>query len=223
MLGDTAEVCVIDLQEQTIQPVYVTKCWGFQTGSNCQWGAVDHHLYANDIFDGRAVCVRIDLATGEVRRYGGPLYSIAPDESAAVAFPLELMDITQRGYGAPAADPEHPRQLPPGASATEGIWPTDLKTGEARLLVSLAEAASHVPEPPPNRGGRSISGMRNTTARARASCRCWRSPCSPVVLAIAIPWCSPTTAPAAIFGMRPERRCGAPTAGIPTGIPMVST
>ena len=86
VLGDTAEVCVIDLQEQTIQPVYVTKCWGFQTGSNCQWGAVDHHLYANDIFDGRAVCVRIDLATGDVRRYGGPLYSIAPDESAAVAF-----------------------------------------------------------------------------------------------------------------------------------------
>ena len=63
------------------------------------------------------------------------------------------MDITRRGYGAPAADPGHPRQLPPGASATEGIWRTDLKTGEARLLVSLAEAASHLPEPPPEPGG----------------------------------------------------------------------
>ena len=29
--------------------------------------------------------------------------------------------------------------------------------------------------------------------------------------------------PAAIFGIAPERRCGAPTAGIPTGIRTVST
>ncbi len=153
VLGDLADVCVIDLEDQTIRTVYRTKCWGFQTGANLQWGATDRHLYTNDVFEDVAVCVRIDLETGETRAYAGPKYEIAPDESAVFGFPLELLDVTQPGYGVPPKAPGRFRKLPPGASKTEGVWRTDLKTNEKTLLVSLADVAARIPEPPPRDGG----------------------------------------------------------------------
>ncbi len=152
-LGDTAEVCVIDLEKRTIRSVYKTKSWGFQTGGLAQWGATDRHLYTNDIVGDRAVCVRIDLETGETQAYGGPMYHIAPDASSVIGFPLELLDVTQRGYGVPAADHENPKMLPPGASKSEGVWKTDLESGQTKLLVSVADAAATVPMPPPESGG----------------------------------------------------------------------
>ncbi|MFC1634310.1 TolB family protein [Planctomycetota bacterium] len=151
VLGETADVCVIDLEERTIRMVYTTRSWGFQTGANLHWGATDGHLYCNDVIGDQAVCVGIDLQTGRIRAYAGPMYDIAPDESCVIGFPLELLDITQHGYGVPAPDPQHPRQLPPGASEGEGIWRTDLNTNAKTLLISLAIAATKLPEPPPQR------------------------------------------------------------------------
>ncbi len=153
VLGDLAEVCVIDLHEQSIRTVYTTKCWGFQTGANVHWGATDRRLYANDVIDGRAVCVGIDLETSETVAYAGPLYTISPDESCVLAFPHELRDVTQPGYGVPPKTLNTFASLPPGASANEGIWRTNLKTNEKRLLVSLADVAAKVPTPPPAEGG----------------------------------------------------------------------
>jgi len=153
VLGDTADVCIIDLEEQTIQTLFTTQSWGFQTGANVHWGATDDHLYTNDVIDGKAVCIGIDLTVGKTRACANAMYSIAPDESSVIAFPFELLDITQRGYGVPAVDPEHPEKLPVGASEAEGIWKTDLRTNESKLLLSLAEAAVKVPEPAPEEGG----------------------------------------------------------------------
>ncbi len=155
-LGDLAEVCVIDLHRQTIRTVYRTKSWGFQTGSLAQWGASDRHLYTNDVLgqdSQQAVCVRIDLQTGETTAFSGPMYHIAPDESSVIGFPLELLDVTQRGYGVPAKDPRHPKRLPPGASKTQGLFRTDLESSRTQLLVSLADMAVRLPEPPPEEGG----------------------------------------------------------------------
>ena len=153
VLGDTAEVCVIDLEDETIQTVYQTRSWGFQTGANVQWGASDNRLYTNDVVKNRAVCVGINLVSGETRTYGGPMYHIAPDESAVLGFPFELMDVTQAGYGAPAKDPSNPMSLPSGASEAEGIWETTLSDNRTRLLLSLADAAAMVPEPAPEENG----------------------------------------------------------------------
>ena len=99
--GDTTDVCVIDLENETIETVYSTKGWGFQLGANLNWGKTDRYLYTNDIIDGEAVCVRIDLKTGETKGFAGPMYHIAPDESAVVGFPLDMINITQMGYGVP--------------------------------------------------------------------------------------------------------------------------
>lgn len=153
VLGDTADVCVIDLRQQTVQTVYTTKNWGFQTGANAQWGTTDRFLYTNDVIGGQAVCVRIDLESDRAKAFAGPMYSIAPDESCVIGFPLELLDVTQPGYGVPPKEIGKPRQLPVGAAKDEGIWRTDLRTNERTLLVSLAQVAAKVPEPSPRPNG----------------------------------------------------------------------
>jgi hypothetical protein len=152
-LGDPAEVCIIDLWDRTIETVYATKSWGFQLGSNAQWGATDRFLYTNDLVDGRAVCVRLDLEAREAKTFAGPLYHIAPDDSCAIGFPLEYLNVTQRGYGPAAAVWDDPARLPPGAAKNEGVWRTDLRTGERRLLFSVADIAARVPASAPRDGG----------------------------------------------------------------------
>jgi hypothetical protein len=142
---DAAQICVIDMKDHSLTEVYSTRGWGFQLGSNVQWGATDRYLYFNDQVDGEGVCVRLDLETGKAEPLAGPMYHVAPDDSAVVSFPLDLINATQSGYGY-AMDPARTRTLKPGASENEGIWRTDLKTGKKTLLVSLAEAYEVLPD-----------------------------------------------------------------------------
>ncbi|MFC2124523.1 TolB family protein [Bacteroidota bacterium] len=151
--GDAADVCIIDIEDQTIETIYTTKCWGHQTGTLAQWGATDQFVYTNDVIDNKAVCVEIDLESEQVKAFQGPMYHISPDGSSVAGFPLELLEITQRGYGLAAIDYDNPPALPVGASKNEGIWKTDLKTGKKTLIVSLAEIADNIPEPPPRPDG----------------------------------------------------------------------
>jgi len=153
VMGDTAEVCVIDLKKQTIRSVYETKHWGYQTGANNNWGPTDRYLYTNDLIDGKGVCVRLDLETGEHKAFAGPMYHIAPDGSSVVGFPPKYRSITQLGYGMPPKNYEELPSLPVGAATDEGVWKTDLATNEKRLLVSIADLVDKVPEPPPKENG----------------------------------------------------------------------
>ena len=94
---DEAQICVIDMKDRTLTEVYSTSAWGFQLASNVQWGSTDRHLYFNDRVDGEVVCVRLDLETGKAEPLAGQMYHIAPDESAIVSFPLDLINQTQAG------------------------------------------------------------------------------------------------------------------------------
>lgn len=153
VLGDTAEVCVIDLEEQTIRTVYETTCWGYQTGANNMWGPTDRYLYTNDVIDGDGVCVRLDLKTGEHKAYVGSMYHIAPDGSDVIGFPPKYRSITQLGYGMPPKNYDELPSLPVGAATDEGVWKTNLATNKKDLLVSIADLVGEVPEPPPEENG----------------------------------------------------------------------
>lgn len=152
-LGDTAEVCVIDLKEQSIQTVFTTRTWGFQTGTNVQWGGSDRYIYTNDLIDGKAVMIQVDLERGETRAYSRSMYNVSRDGKYGIGFPLELLNVTQQGYGMPSRELNNPHSLSVEASETEGVWRTNLETGESKLLYSVADVASRVPEPMPRPDG----------------------------------------------------------------------
>ncbi|SHF67612.1 hypothetical protein SAMN05444274_107146 [Mariniphaga anaerophila] len=148
--GDLCDICIVDLENETIETVYSTKGWGYQLGANLNWGITDRYLYTNDIIDNDAVCVRIDLDTKEVKAFAGPMYHIAPDESAVAGFPLDLIngyqdgESAQMGYGVPIYKLLEELK---GAPSTEGLWRTDLKTNEKTLLVSLKAAYEAIDNP----------------------------------------------------------------------------
>ena len=153
VLGDVAKVCVIDLEEQTIETIYSTKTWGFQTGTNVQWGGSDRFIYTNDLIDGKAVMIQLDLSTGTTKAFLRSMYNVSRDGKYGIGFPLELLNVTQQGYGMPSRELENPLSLSKEATEDEGVWRTDLDTGESILLYSVADVASRVPESVPRQDG----------------------------------------------------------------------
>ena len=143
--GDAADVCVIDMASRTIETVYSTRGWGFQLGANLNWGQTDRHLYTNDLIDGQAVAVQLDLETRETKAFAGPMYHVAPDESCVIGFPLDLINATQFGYGVPVDWRKVPR-LSEKAAKDEGLWRTDLRTNDTRLLVSISDLYQRIPD-----------------------------------------------------------------------------
>jgi len=111
------------------------------------------------------VCARIDLDRGETRLFSGPAYNVAPDDSCAIGFPLELMDATQLGYRRSVEGSVASAGPARGASKTQGLWRTDLRSNRKTLLVSLEQLALRVPEPPRGKAERGIYGTRSTTIR----------------------------------------------------------
>ncbi|MDH4166763.1 MAG: hypothetical protein OEV90_10195 [Gammaproteobacteria bacterium] len=147
--GDIAEIAVIDLVTGELRTVAETRGWDVQLGAQTQWGADDRTLLFNDleVRDWMPYGVRLDLQTGESRRLGGTIYSVSPDGRWAASPCLRRMAVTQQGYGVVV-----PRQYIPenrGASADDGIWITDLQSGHARLLVSLAQIVAEAVPPLP--------------------------------------------------------------------------
>ena len=146
--GDIAEVCVIDLINETIETVYKTKAWSFQLGANVQWGtASDRFLYCNDIIDEKPVCVRIDIETGEAKAFSGAKYDIAPDEKSVISPNLLTMNIHQYGYAVPDKGYGKPGVFTKNDFENEGLWKTNLETNKTELLVTFPEFLSKVEGP----------------------------------------------------------------------------
>lgn len=134
--GDTAEVCVIDLERHRIRTVYKTRAWSFQLGANIQWSYhSDRYLYTNDIVEGRVHCVRVDLERNEAKIYQGAKYDLAPDDKSVVSPNLLNMNMTQYGYSVP--DPPGGRPVPFSLRDMwgEGLWKTDLVTNKRSLWI----------------------------------------------------------------------------------------
>lgn len=142
--GDTADLCVIDLEDRTCRVVYQTTGWGFQTAAHQAWGTTDNCLYCNDMRGDRPIGVRIDLRTGETFEMEGPVWAIAPDGSYAISPCLVRANLTQPSYGV-SVPPEKQLTNTVQASADDGLFRVDLRTGRQTLLVPLARVWEALP------------------------------------------------------------------------------
>ena len=135
---DPAEICVIDLVDRELRPVYKTTGWGLQTAAHQMWGTTDRYLYFNDKVNGRPAGIRYDLVQERFDVFEYTFYQVAPDESFAVSPSLVAINYTQPGYGLASA-PEFDRPNAPGAPDDDGFWRVDLRTGERSLLASFKD------------------------------------------------------------------------------------
>jgi hypothetical protein len=137
--GEAAEVVVIDLATGEASTVAETRGWDTQLGAHVQWGGDDRTLLFNDMDtrDWTPFGVRMDPLNGERHRLDGTVYAVSPDGRWSAGPCLLRTARTQRGYGVVVPGDRIPENR--GAPASDGIYVTNLASGETRLLVSTAD------------------------------------------------------------------------------------
>jgi hypothetical protein len=135
---DVIKVGMIDLQDgdRWIE-LGETRAWNWQQGCMLQWRpGSDREVVWNDRDGDHFVCRILDVKSRARRTIAHPIYALSPDGRWAVTPDFRRINDMRPGYGyAGLADPNTAVNAPTNA----GIWKVDLQTGEAALVVALAE------------------------------------------------------------------------------------
>ena len=144
--ADAVTVGTIDLAEgNRFQPLDETLAWCWQMGTMLRWvpGAEDRLVTYNQREGQDFFAVIRDVRSGEVRRLPRPLYTVSPDGRYGLTLNFARLARTRPGYGYEGSrDPWADQKRP----AEDGIFRVDLKTGDARLILSLDQAAGLRPK-----------------------------------------------------------------------------
>ncbi|QDS92667.1 hypothetical protein FF011L_14140 [Roseimaritima multifibrata] len=114
-----------------------SNAWGWQQGCMLQWvGGEGKRVLWNDRQGDQFVCRIMTVADKSVRTIPRPIYTISADGRYGLSADFRRINNLRPGYGyAGLADPYVDQRAP----AEEGIWRTDLQTGESQLIISLAD------------------------------------------------------------------------------------
>ena len=143
--GEKAKVGVVDLRKPgEFIPVAETVCWNFQEGTMAHWlpGEPDAFVY-NDFRNGKFVAVVVNWRTKAERIVPWPVSAVSADGTKAISINYARMRLTRPDYGY-AGGGQDARE---GVTFPEddGLFLVDLKTGEAKLIVSIASVRDRVP------------------------------------------------------------------------------
>ena len=135
--------------EPTFEPFAQTRAWNWQQGAMLQW--LDGQTVAFNVREGDEFRARLlNINDGSERTLPRALNFVSPDGTMALSCNYARLHDTRPGYG--YAGPDDPT-----AGSTpddDGVWLMDMKTGDAKLVLSLAqladEAAKRGFEAPPN-------------------------------------------------------------------------
>lgn len=106
------------------------------------WIDNDTFLY-NDLREGRFVTVIRNWRTGAERIVPHPVSAVAPDGRKALSLNYARIRLTRPDYGYPG-EGQDAREGEPWPE-DDGLWLVDLKTGEAKLIVSVASCRGMMP------------------------------------------------------------------------------
>lgn len=136
---DVATIGIIDLLNNNhFQAIAQTYAWNWQQGCMLQWLPPDYRRYIiyNDRQNDRFVSIIMDTKTSEKKILPTTIYSIHPNGRYAVTPNFARLHHTRRGYGyAGVLDPWYNEPAP----KNDGIYLLDLKTGEFKLIISIAQ------------------------------------------------------------------------------------
>lgn len=143
---DTATVALVDLQEgNRLIPIAKTTCWNFQEAAMFHWIPWEDGLCAyNDCRYGRFVTVLYNWKTGAERLLQRPVSAVDPSGEWAVSLNYARLRTCRPDYGYagcgqnPLLDEVWPEN--------DGLWMLNLRTGEERLLLSVADAKELMPK-----------------------------------------------------------------------------
>ena len=116
-----------------------SSAWGWQQGCMLQWVGDDgKQILWNDRRDNEFVCRIYSTETKQIRTIGHPIYTISQDGRFGLSVDFRRIDNLRPGYGYDGlADPNVAVRAPEDS----GVWRVDLQSGDAELVMSLAEVA----------------------------------------------------------------------------------
>lgn len=142
---DVIEIGMVDTQNACKWiKLGTSNAWGWQQGCQLQFiPQSKNEVIWNDRDGDKFVSRIMNVETGESRVIPHPVYALSPDGKWAITVDYARVNDMRAGYGYKGIADKFAAQKAPKQS---GIWKIDLKTGNAKLIVSLADAVA-VPNP----------------------------------------------------------------------------
>ena len=136
MHQDEAEVVVINEADGIETVVGRTHAWNWQKGARQRWlPALGRRVVAYNAANAAGFeCRILDLETRQERTLTLPLYDICDHAGFGLTLNFRRLVSCQPGYGY-----DHPAPMEPVDYERDGIFRVELATGEARLLLSIAD------------------------------------------------------------------------------------
>jgi len=147
--NNPATLGLVDLNTHDFIPLTKTRSWNFQQGCMAHWLATnpDSLIIYNDLRDGKFISVILNVHTRkEIKTIPYPVSGVSPNGKEAVSINFSRLRRTRDsyGYGGGGQDAKLETTFP----EDDGMFLLDLETGEAKLLVSIADVKKLVPELP---------------------------------------------------------------------------
>lgn len=144
---DPATLGLVDLETNEFIPLTTTRAWNFQQGCMAHWLATspDTMIIYNDLRDGRFISVILNVHTKEeVKTIPHPVSAVSLDGKKAISINFSRIRQTRTdyGYGGEGQRAKMDVQFP----EDDGIFVIDLESGEAELIVSIADVKELVPQ-----------------------------------------------------------------------------
>lgn len=148
---DVIKIGLIDLQKgDKWTQIGESRAWGWQQGCMLQWlpgraafgsrsEVIRNDRGRTDGQGDRFVSYMLDVFIGKKRTLPRAIYALSPDGKWAVGTEFNRIQNLRPGYGYAGIPDPYADQKTPEAI---GLYRIDLKTGQSRMLMSLAQAAA---------------------------------------------------------------------------------
>lgn len=135
--GEAGQVVLVDLKTGEQRDIAQSFGWEMQVGANVQWGATDHELFFNQVDTSTwdAFTIMYDPLTDESVKINGSTFMVSQNGEKLVSHNLLNSVYAQSGYG--VIVPEHLRTRNLGLSDEDGIFVTEISTGEKKMIASI--------------------------------------------------------------------------------------
>ncbi len=139
--SDVLQIGYIDTKKKNRwTEVGESRSWGWQQGCMLQWlPGSDSEIIWNDRLEDKFVAIIYDIHSGKRRILPTPVYALSPDGKTAISTDFARLQTMRPGYGYVGLTDPFEAVTAPDAS---GVFKVDLHSGERKLLMSYAQAAS---------------------------------------------------------------------------------
>lgn len=137
---DTATIALVDLKDNNrLIPIAKTTCWNFQEAAMFHWLPwEDGACLYNDCRNGQFVTVILNWKTGEERIIPYPISAVDKNGEWGVSLNYARLRMCRPDYG--YAGNGQDARLDSIWPEDDGLWLINIRTGEAKLILTVAQA-----------------------------------------------------------------------------------